>query len=194
MEKGNEKENLKTKRLIIIIMILCMIFLIMTVIYNRVKNKGAIYTKGIKLEYRVYTEDGWSRYYKNGQIASKDNKKILAIEAKVKSDYEGNIYYNTYGVKNTFEDNDNYNGETSGNKKNNIYAVKFGITDKLYQEYAIYYRTYNKKDGWLDWATLNQISGDNEVNIEKIQIKIVSIDDKEEFDTNNSSKGFKEGA
>ena len=194
MEKSNEKENLKFRKIVLIVMILCMIYLTMMVVYNKIKNKGAIYTNGINLQYRVYTEDGWSRYYKNGQIVGNDNKKILAIEAKVISETKGNIYYNTYGVDNTFEDNDDYNGATSGDKKNNIYAVKFGLSDKLYKKYKIYYRTYNKLDGWLDWANINEISGNNEVNIEKIQIKI--LDNKTLLDgsTKNPSKGFKEGA
>ena len=194
MEKSNEKEKLYTRKMIIIIMIFCMTFLIMTIVYNRVRNKGAIYTKGISLKYRVYTEDGWSRYYKNGQIVGDNNKKILAIEAKVSSNKTGQIFYNTYGINNTFKDNDTFNGDTSGNKKDNLYAVKFGITDDLYKEYKIYYRTYNKIDGWLDYAEDYMISGNNEVNIEKIQIKIININEVFDGKTNNPSKGFKEGA
>ena len=192
--KGILKRFLKRKKIGLIILFFFLVAFLALIFITKINNKDSINTKGISLYYRVYTEDGYSKWYKNGQIAGYNNKKILGFEAKVESDYNGNIYYNTFGIDNNFDDNDAFNGELSGDKKNNIYAIKIGITDDLYTNYKLFYRTYNKKDGWLDWASVNQISGDNEVNIEKIQIKIVSIDDKEDFNITNSSKGFNEGA
>ena len=193
MENSTTKSNLKIRKLIILILIFILTFITLLIIYNRIANKDAIFTKGIDLRYRIYTKDGWSKWYKNGQIAGEKNKKILAIEAKISSDAKGHIYYNTYGTNNTFEDNDDYDGVTSGNKKDNIYGIKLGITDELYQKYKIYYRTYNKIDGWLDYASINEISGNNEVNIEKIQIKIIDMNQMINDNTKNPSKGFEKG-
>ena len=152
-------------------------------------NKG-IKTEGIDLKYRIYTEDGWSEWYNNGEEAGYMTKSIKAIETSVDSKKTGHILYNVYSQSEDFSSNDVYDGETAGDKKNSIYGIKFFLTDQLFDDYVIYYRTYNKKDGWLDWTSSYEISGDNEVDIEKIQIKILKTGDKNPEPNENTSIGF----
>ena len=183
------KKNKKKKVILSIIIFVIVVVSVFVIIYTNL-NRGSISTEGIKLNYRIYTKNGWSRWYKNGQTAGTPNESILAIEAKVDSDKYGNILYNIYSSKEDFEDNDSYNGETAGDKEKGIYGIKMFLTDDLYSEYQIYYRTHNKKDGWLDWTSRYNISGDNEVEIDQIQIKILKIDDKFEQDIEKASIGF----
>ena len=62
--------------------------------------------------------------------------------------------------------------------KSSIYGIRLSLSDELYKKFNIVYRTYNKKDGWLDWTTDYRISGDNGVDIEMIEIKVVSSSEK----------------
>ena len=169
MENKNKKKKIVTLMLVIVVLILSF-----SIGMNFVNNKGVINTDGIKVNYRVYTDEGWSKWYKNGQIAGRENKSIKAIEAS----------------NNTFNDNDTYDGETAGDKEKAIYGMKFFLTDDLYKEYQIYYRTHNKKDGWLDWTSKYNISGDNEVDIDELQIKVLKIDDVFEQNVEKASIGF----
>ena len=184
-----ENKNKKNKN-VILALIIIILLLVFSIGMYFVNNRDVINTNGIKLYYRVYTSDGWSKWYKNGQVAGRDNKNITAIEAKIETDKEGHILYNTYSATDDFEDNDSYDGETAGDKKEGIYGIKMFLTDDLYSEYQIYYRSHNKKDGWLDWTSRYNISGDNEVDIDQIQIKILKIEDKFEQDIEKASIGF----
>ena len=170
-----ENKNKKNKN-VILALIIIILLLVFSIGMYFVNNRDVINTSGIKLYYRVYTSDGWSKWYKNGQVAGKENKSITAIEAKIETDKEGHILYNTYSATNDFEDNDSYDGETGGDKKEGIYGIKFFLSDEVFKNYKIYYRSHNKKDGWMDYATDYNISGDNEVEIDKIQLKILLKD------------------
>ena len=179
------------KKKIIILFIVILLFVVGSItVVNFIVNKDVIKTEGIDLTYRIYTTDGVSRWFKNGQVAEVKNKKVTGLESKIKTSYNGHILYNSLSSTNTFDDNDSYDGDIAGNKKDAFFGVKFNLTDELYKKYKIYYRTYNKKDGWLDWADTYMISGDNEVDIEKIQIRILKIDDKLDGETKTPSKGF----
>ena len=185
MENKNKKKKIVTLMLVIVVLILSF-----SIGMNFVNNKGVINTDGIKVNYRVYTDEGWSKWYKNGQIAGRENKSIKAIEAKIETEKYGHILYNIYSSNNNFDDNDTYDGETAGDKEKAIYGMKFFLTDDLYKEYQIYYRTHNKKDGWLDWTSKYNISGDNEVDIDELQIKVLKIDDVFEQNVEKASIGF----
>ena len=173
----------RTKAIIGIIVLIVAILLILVLfnVFNDYKGNG--------LQYRVFNEDGWSKWYSNNQIAGKTSKRITAIEIKIDSN-NSHIIYNTSSTSDDFSDNDTYDGNTSGNKKDALYGIKIALTDDLYKNNKIYYRTYNKKDGWLDWTSDYNISGDNEVDIEKIQIKIIDKDDEFKEKQEKSSIGF----
>lgn len=165
-------ENKKTFISILIAFFLMAIFLLLKL----GSNGGTKETDGIKLYYRVHTKSGYSDWYTDGEETNL--KSILGIEIKVESDKTGHIIYNTYSSSDNFRDNDSYDGEISGNKKDKIYGIKIGLTDELAKDYEVYYRTYNKKDGWLDYTSNYNISGDNGVDIEKIQIKVLEKKEK----------------
>lgn len=181
--------NSKKKTIIIITVILLLLLSILLVIFLN-SNKDVINTEGIKIDYRIYTKKGYSKWFKNGQIAGTINDPILAIEAKIESDKKGNILYNIYSSNNNFGDNDSYNGDIAGDKEKPIYGIKMFLTDELNKNYVIYYRTHNKKDGWLEWTSDYYISGDNEVDIDQIQIKILNKNDKFDYDASKASIGF----
>ena len=178
------------KKIIIFLSVFIAIVITIFVLVLLKVNKGVIKTEGIKVYYRIYTKDGVSKWFKNGQIAEIKQNKITGFESKIETKYNGHILYNTTSSTNDFDDNDSYDGELAGNKKDGIYGIKFNLTDELYQNYNIYYRTYNKKDGWLDWTNNYAISGDNEVDIEKIQIKVIKNTDSIDGKTKTPSIGF----
>ena len=71
------------------------------------------------------------------------------------------------------------------------------MTKMLGKKYDICYRTYNKKDGWLDWACNGEISGNKKYRIKNIKIKIIPKNVlKSEYledykkDIKGKSKGF----
>ena len=178
------------KKLSFIILLVIVVLLTILLIKLIVRENTVINTKGISIKYRVYTTDGWSDWYQNGQVVGKENKSILAIEAKIESKKKGNILYNVFSTSSDFNDNDTYNGKTAGDKKVPIYGIKLFLTDELYKDYHIYYRTHNKDDGWLDWTNDYNVSGDNGKEIDQIQIKILEIKDEFEINIEKASIGF----
>ena len=167
---------------IVVLIIIILISLISIYLYNKTNVRG--------LQYRIYNEDGWSKWYTSNQIAGESNKRIAAIEIKIDSEKSGHILYNTYSTSDDFEDNDTYDGETAGNSKDSISGIKITLSDDLYDNYDLYYRTYNKKDEWLDWTTDYKISGDKDVDIEKIQIKFINKGEDFNEKQEKSSIGF----
>ena len=79
-----ENKNKKNKN-VILALIIIILLLVFSIGMYFVNNRDVINTSGIKLDYRVYTSDGWSKWYKNGQVAGKENKSITAIEAKIET-------------------------------------------------------------------------------------------------------------
>ncbi len=177
------------KKLPLIILIIVIILLTILIVFKYNNNNG-INTKGITLKYRVYTSNGWSKWYNNGQIAGTENKNVLAFEAKVESNKNGNILYNIYSTNDSFDDNNTYGSSTVGNKKNGIYGIKMFLSDDLFKNYQIYYRTHNKKDGWLDWTNNYSISGHNGIEFDLIQIEIIDINEKFKQKIEKASIGF----
>ena len=110
-------------------------------------KSGYIKTKGIDLQYRIYDANNWTPWVKNGEIAESKNDCIFGIQIKIKSDTLGHIFYNTYSPEQDFNDNSNYDGETSNNLIDPIMGIKIGISDDLFKKYKLFYRTYNEKDG-----------------------------------------------
>ncbi|MBQ6220191.1 MAG: hypothetical protein IJJ47_10705 [Methanosphaera sp.] len=168
---------MKKKISFILLLTITIIISIILIIYIANNNPFDSSEKYLA-KYRIYNEDGWSEWYKDGETCGEKNKAIKAIEVAVRGDKKGNVLYNIYSEVDKFNDNDSYNGDTAGNLKSSIYGIRLSLSDELYKKFNIVYRTYNKKDGWLDWTTDYRISGDNGVDIEMIEIKVVSSSEK----------------
>lgn len=175
MKKDSKKINVlkDKKKLAIILSIILGLFIVFLVTYN-INNNASVY-------YRTYSkEKGWTSWVKNGQVSGKKGCAITAIQIKVKSTSNGNVFYDVYTIKDKWTDKNNNNGQTSGNKKNGIRGIKVLITDAMLRKYNVYYRTHNKKDNWLAWAENSEISGNGKYSIDQIQIIIKN--NKEKFD------------
>ena len=173
----------------IIILVSCIILVIVSlVVFNCMKIDSNEY----KISYRIYDKrNGWSKWSKNGKTAGDGINAIQKIEIKIKNKNE-KVRYELF-------ENGKWVSETDKKVKiKDMYALKLSITPKLYKNYNIFYRTYNKKDNWLEWAYNNEISGNKEAPITKVQIKIlkkeVSLEDYlEDYNlVENKSKGFNE--
>lgn len=124
----------------------------------------------VKVYYRTYTkENGWSRWSKNGEISGNGKYNILNIEVKVKSRISGGTVYSVYQKK-------DWVPSTKKIGVKPIYGFKASLYDYLHYEYSLYYRTYNKKDKWLEWSYGNNINGNKDEPITKIQIKSLHSD------------------
>ncbi len=117
--------------------------------------------------YRTYTKNGWSKWSKNGVISGDGESDILNIEIKIKSKLKGDIIYKLY-------QGSEWTSVTKENEK--VYGMKVTLSNTLYRKYNIFYRTYNDKDEWLEWANNYQISGNKDKAIKKIQIKLIEKD------------------
>lgn len=181
---------MKKKVLISIVAIALLVGILFGVKYFILEG-DVVRTKGIELEYRVYNTDGWSKWYKNGQIAGEKGKTISGIQIKVKSDKTGHVFYNTYSETLNFEDNDEYDGETSGNLKEPIKGIKITLSDQLYKSYILYYRTRNNKNDWLGWSKEFDVpSGNVSEAMDQIQIKVLRKVDQMKIEPKETSIGL----
>ena len=81
---------------------------------------------------------------------------------------DGRIFYNVYTNKWSEQ---NYQAMDENVKK--IYGLKIGISNTLRKKYDVCYRTYNKKDKWLNWICDGDISGNKKEPITALEIKII---------------------
>jgi len=54
-----------------------------------------------------------------------------------------------------------------------IFGLKMKVSNLLHNKYDICYRTYNKKDKWLNWTCNGEIAGNKEEPITALEIKII---------------------
>lgn len=172
-----------------IILVLCIIAVLSSLIIIKFLRTD---TNEYKISYRTYDKKkGWSKWYKNGKTAGDGVNAIQKIEIKVKSKDDS--------VKIELFENGKWNTLVDKNAKiKDAYALRLSISRSLYKDYNIFYRTYNKKDKWLEWAYNYEISGNKKAPITKLQIKIlkkeVSLEDYlEDYNlVEKKSKGFSE--
>lgn len=134
--------------------------------YNKKMHK-------VSILYRTYTrENGWSKWVSNGQVSGIKGKYISAIQIKVDSKYDGNIFYDTY-----YEDEWNQgfgiNGKTSGNRFNELEGLKVYLSDELHERFKVIY-TIHTNDKWKDWDLENVGLIDEGNSIDKVKISIHS--------------------
>lgn len=147
-----------------IILILVFIFTFLSLLFI----KAQFIDKKVNIYYRVYSNKGWSRWVKNdtGVITSGN---IKNIQFKIKSSTKGDITYNY------FADGWSKNYYASQKQKNveKIYGVKYSLFDDLNNNYQICYKTYNKKNKWLEWSCENELNGNKNVPVSGVKFKII---------------------
>ncbi len=179
------------KRLLIALIVIFLLAGITFGISYFIVNKDVVRTQGIELEYRVYNSSGWSKWYKNGQIAGEKGNEIKGIQIKAKSDKKGHVFYNTYSESLSFDDNDEYDGETSGDLKKGITGIKITLSDQLYKSYILYYRTRNEKNDWLGWSNSFDVpNGNKDTAMDQVQIKVLRKINQMELESKETSIGL----
>ena len=134
--------------------------IVFTLLFCLYTNHNNIEKNGIKtIKYRTYSNEKWSLWSKNGKKIKKDTN-IKKIEIRTKIDAPTIFYYYD-------------NKWHTTNSNNDIYGIRIINTANVLKKYSFCYRTYNKKDGWLNWACNGEKSGNINSKIENIQIKII---------------------
>ena len=170
MKKLKDKVNRKKIILIISIIILILLTLFLgLLIFNQFNNDGMKQAKGISIHYRTYTdENGWSKWSKNGKTSGDLKNNIKNIQVKIITSKYTKVIYALY--------NEGWSNEYTIDSKienKNIYGIKMSLSDELYKDYNIYYRTYNANDKWLDWSFAGYANGNINEAVKAIEIKIV---------------------
>lgn len=176
----------KSKFIIFIVCVIIIIFGLVMIKYFKTDSNE------YKISYRIYDKrNGWSKWYKNGETSGDGENAIQNIEIRIKSK-DGNVECEMYS---------NAKWTSTSNEKTkfkDVYGLRMHITSKLYKDYNIFYRTFNKNDKWLEWAYNNEISGNIDKPITKVQIRVLkkdtSLEDylKDYYLNEKKSKGFKE--
>lgn len=160
-------EFLKGRKLIILIVILVVIISCFLFCNLKMDNMKSI--NDIKIFYRTYTsDDGWTRWAKNGRISGKENgNEIKNIQIKTSKKYSDYIIYSAYSDQYGWMiDNDEI-------KKSKITGIKIDLFGTISRKYDICYRTYNKDNKWLNWSCNNETNGNKNASINALQIKII---------------------
>lgn len=158
---------MKYKKYIIFGAAIIFMLIVSILIYNGV-NTDKMVNKGIyKVKYKVSQNDKWSKYSRNGITSGNMKDAIKNIDIKIKNSKKGSIYYSVY----TGSWSDQIFQSTDLKKE--ITGIKIGITGSLYKKYSVCYRTYNKKDKWLNWTCDSNTSGNKEEPVTAIEIKII---------------------
>lgn len=161
------------KRKEYIFFVIFFIIVISLLFFFNINGDGMNQISDIKVYYRTYTDElGWSKWSKNGMTSGSKNKKyeIKNVQIRVKTKYKGSVTYQLYDDKHGWS-NDLYYNETVRNRS--IKGIRIAAAGKIYKKFDVYYRTYNFKDGWLEWAYDGMTSGNKNVQISAIQIKII---------------------
>ena len=186
------------KYLKLIILILVILILVVTGIFIY-KNRNPYKNEGFKgFYYRVYQNGKWSKWCQNGDICGKKGKPISNIEIKTGDIINGQLFYNVYK-------SDNFVGLNAVTEKlidteTSIQALILSSSGEIFNDYNVYYRTYNSKYGWLGYNNAKQLAyGENAVNgaknypIEQIQIIILKNSSKTKINLetkNNTNYDF----
>lgn len=170
MKKKLNKIIMKNKVLFSIIIVALFIFVLYVVFQ---KNDGMEQSGLMKIYYRVYTsESGWSRWCKNGLTCGNKKENIKSYE--VKSNINSGILYYKYSTSNGWENPVNSLESEKLSKRDYLRGIRLSLYHSSSLKYDLCYRTYNKKNKWLDWNCDGSIgSGNKKENISAIEIKII---------------------
>lgn len=151
-------------------------------------NRNPYRNEGFKgFYYRTYANGKWSKWCRNGDICGKKGAPITDIEIKTGDKVNGKLLYNVYK-------NDDLVGMNSVDQKlldttSHIEGFVLTSSDDIFENYKIYYRTYNAKYGWMAYSEGDEviyggpgINGAKGFPIEQLQIIILKKDSKMEID------------
>lgn len=161
------KKIKKNKNRIVFGIIVLLTLIVSFIIYNKFDNDGMDNSGIYKIKYRVSQNGIWSDYSKNGMSAGDKENPIQNIQFKVK-EKEGRVYFYTYTNKWSEQ-----NFKVMSSNSNKIYGLKINTSNLLHKKYDVCYRTYNKKDKWLNWTCNGEISGNKDEPITALEIKII---------------------
>ena len=157
----------KYKTYIIIGAIILLVLVASILIFNKL-NTDRMNNKGIyNVKYRVSQNNKWSKYSKNGLTVGDKETPIQNLEIKIKTD-KGYAYYNAYT-----SDWSEQKYKAMDENSRQIFGLKMKVSNLLHNKYDICYRTYNKKDKWLNWTCNGEIAGNKEEPITALEIKII---------------------
>lgn len=161
-------ENIKKyKNKIIFGIIVILMLIISMIIFYKYDNDGMNNSGIHNVKYKISQNDEWTKYSKNGMVVGNKENPIQNLSIKM-NETDGRIFYNVYTNKWSEQ---NYQAMDENVKK--IYGLKIGISNTLRKKYDVCYRTYNKKDKWLNWICDGDISGNKKEPITALEIKII---------------------
>lgn len=175
MKKYLEK-NIKKVYIISGIILFCIVIMLLLKIFS--KNDGMEKAGINNVKYRTYSKSsGWSKWSKNGVTSGNYNDPIKAIEIKINGN--AGFLYSYYNEKDGWSDvtesfADSLDSYDTIKSKNNIKAIKLALFYNSSVKFDLCYRTYNKKNKWLEWnCDTDGISGNKKENMTALQIKMI---------------------
>ena len=145
---------------------------------------GTAYKEKIKnVSYEAHVSDeGWQKSVSDGSIAGTTGKNRGIEALKVTTDLQDvNVEYSSSDPKGNWQDIVK-NGDISGSvgKAKTLGAIKISLSGESSDKYRVYYRVHVTNLGWLGWTANGEMAGTKGYGykIEAIQIKILSIEDK----------------
>lgn len=168
MTKKNNKKKVLSKKefcLLIVALLVLVSSLINLIIFN-INNSNKV-----TVCYRTYTkENGWTKWYKNGETSGNKKDEILNIQVKAKTNKKGKIGYRLFNNKNKWSEEYSFGDKLNANVIN---GIKIGSTEDIYKKFDVCYRTYNEKNKWLEWTCNGYPSGNKKEKIKAIEIKVL---------------------
>lgn len=159
------KSFFRSKKILLIIIFV--IFVLGIIAFANSKNDGMKNINDVSIYYRTFTlKNGWSKWSKNGIISgSTDGNPIKNIEIKIKTNQKTDYSYSIYTKEKGWID-DNLG-------RYNVNAIRLNLYGIFSKKYDICYRTYNKKNKWLDWSCNYDINGNALENITALELKVI---------------------
>lgn len=160
-----------------IVLIICAILLIITILMyaNFNINFDKLENSDMNVYYRVYSNDKWSKWSKNGETSGdiKTSKPITNIEIKYRKKYKFKKISLPYRIYNNKVDWTSRIYDFKEVKAKSTNGLVITHRNKTLEGYNVCYRTYNNKNKWLEWSCDGAINGNKNVEIRAIQIKII---------------------
>lgn len=165
----------KDKKFFWLITFVCIILIVSFIKIYDITTGDHMDNKGIaKIKYRVYIQKkGWSKWVKSGVTAGNYKNPISMIQIKQSTGDDIVFSYTPDGNK--WVENLNLSADNLGTKNTTIRAVKFDTYVNQAVKYDIYYRTYNKKNKWLEWTSNYNVSGNKNEDILAFSMKIIPV-------------------
>lgn len=157
----------KNKNYIVIGAIALLAFALILILVYRLDSDGMTNIGIYNIKYQINQDGNWSKKVRNGKTIGDKTNPIKDIKLNINNTNKGKLYYSVYTNK---WSNQSY--EYSPIDKE-IRGIRIGLSDALFNKYSVCYRTYNKKDKWLNWTCDYGISGNDKESITAIEIKII---------------------